>query len=255
MISIRPHSAEDYKLLPDIDAPGISSLAPDDERCLDEIGEYLISAGLNYRFGVPLLHSHFPIFDGELMVEIVDRERGCVRLLTIEGAGDGLVVTNAQFVDDKGISLTGLQYVERGALGDVPPLGPQDEKACRDIAAILGRHGKLGRFGLRLLHDPLALNGRVLMETCDMENRVLTLRITPAEDLRFKKSVPTVFEWEVAREGEADDRTVRMYCNRKCFTETVCEYQGSNIDASGARAQLHIEKPPRHTYRWEHRQT
>ena len=69
MIDIRAHTKTDYAVLPNIDSPAMEALDDSDWECLDEIGGLLIAKGANDRFGVTLLHSHFPIGDNEIIVE------------------------------------------------------------------------------------------------------------------------------------------------------------------------------------------
>ena len=59
-----------YQDLPDIDA--VTPLGMDDHACLAEIREVLARHGRLDRFGITLLHSHFPIGDNEVLVEHCD---------------------------------------------------------------------------------------------------------------------------------------------------------------------------------------
>lgn len=68
-----------YKDLADIDA--VPSLNDGDMACLSEIRDILLKHGKLDRFGVNLLHSHFPIKDDEVLVETCDDE---ARTLTMK---------------------------------------------------------------------------------------------------------------------------------------------------------------------------
>ena len=57
------------------DVDDVQELGPQDHACLDEVREVLHRHGKLDRFGVCLLHSHFPIHDGERLVETCDVER------------------------------------------------------------------------------------------------------------------------------------------------------------------------------------
>jgi hypothetical protein len=59
-----------YRDLPDIDA--VTPLDADDIKCLEDVRDILAKHGRLDRFGVTLLHSHFPIEDGEVLVESCD---------------------------------------------------------------------------------------------------------------------------------------------------------------------------------------
>jgi hypothetical protein len=88
------------------------------------------------------------------------------------------------------------------------------------LREILQRYKKIGRFGFRLLHDPLALSGRVLRETCDPANRVLTCQTTTEDDPDFAEAIPTLFQWETrsARGNLTTAEGCMQFCKsvRKC---------------------------------------
>ncbi len=52
----------------------VSPIGPADEACLQEIRSVLARHGALQRFGVTLLHSHFPVGKGEVLVETIDVE-------------------------------------------------------------------------------------------------------------------------------------------------------------------------------------
>lgn len=64
--------------LPDI--ADVGPLTADDRSCMEEIAELLKRRGKLSRFGVTLLHSHFPVDESEMLVESCDRG---TRTLTI----------------------------------------------------------------------------------------------------------------------------------------------------------------------------
>lgn len=68
-----------YKDLADIDT--VPSLDDDDMACLSDIRDVLLKHGKLERFGVNLLHSHFPIKEDEVLVETCDDE---ARTLTMK---------------------------------------------------------------------------------------------------------------------------------------------------------------------------
>jgi hypothetical protein len=61
-----------YRDLADIDA--VPALNDDDMACLSDIRDILRKHGKLDRFGVNLLHSHFPIAEDEVLVEACDDE-------------------------------------------------------------------------------------------------------------------------------------------------------------------------------------
>lgn len=50
----------------------VGSISPDDRSCLEEVRAVLARHGLLNKFGVALLHHHFPIDDTEVFVETID---------------------------------------------------------------------------------------------------------------------------------------------------------------------------------------
>jgi hypothetical protein len=56
--------------LPDIDE--VEHISENDEDLLQELREVLLKHGAEARFGLMLLHQHFPIADDEILVETVD---------------------------------------------------------------------------------------------------------------------------------------------------------------------------------------
>jgi hypothetical protein len=56
--------------LPDIN--DVDPLSPADHACIEEIREVLLRRGCLQRFGLMLLHRHFPLSDDEILVESVD---------------------------------------------------------------------------------------------------------------------------------------------------------------------------------------
>ena len=82
--------------------PDITEVRPVDESdlgCLLEIRDVLLRHGAVERFGVNLLHDHFPVSEGEVLLEVCDPES---RTLTIRPAAaetdqDRFVATNFQF--------------------------------------------------------------------------------------------------------------------------------------------------------------
>ena len=65
-------NSHQFPPLPDINDVGPLSAA--DHACMEEIREVLLRRGCLQRFGLMLLHRHFPLGDDEVLVESVDAQ-------------------------------------------------------------------------------------------------------------------------------------------------------------------------------------
>lgn len=89
-----------YRDLPDIDA--VKPLNETDFACLAEIRDVLEKHGHLDRFGITLMHSHFPIQEGEVLVESCDDEARTLTM-SIQPAGmleEGNLVQTAWRLSD-----------------------------------------------------------------------------------------------------------------------------------------------------------
>jgi hypothetical protein len=239
MIALRHHSPQDYAQFPDIDATNVGTLTKGDRACLDELGNCLLQAKSHERFGASLLHSHFPIESDETFVEEVHADAELITLRPARDAPSSLFATSVCFDDVDSCSgefrLVGLEFATEQALAGVFPMDDQDRVVLTSVGRILHRHGKTRRFGVRLFHDPLKLNGRVLLETCDSINRVLTCRGTAEDDPGFVQSIPTVFRWEQAWARRDDGLVISQECMQFCKMVQACNVRAGRHDKGDSR--------------------
>lgn len=219
MIQVRRHDSRDYAALPDIDSTSAGNLSEDDHACLDNVGCLLVQEQANSRFGVTLLHSHFPIRDGEMLVEEVSTDLQLITLRPVAEKYPGLVPTSVCFErSGEAFGLIGLEFTPEGTLDGIRPLDAHDHDLLASVHKIVLRYGKIERFGIRLLHDPLGLGDRVLLETCDPHG--LTCRTTTEADPDFAEAIPTLFQWEagLSRSGLSAGQSCMQFCKamRKC---------------------------------------
>ncbi len=223
MLALRHHNSRDYAMLPDIDDTDAGTLTLADQVCLDEIGHCLVRSNAHSRFGVTLLHSHFPIDDDETFVEEIQTDARLITLRPVRRSLSELFAINVRFDDAvpyKGrVQLVGLEFAPDQALAGVSPIGDFDCAVLSTIAQILERQEKRGRFGLRLLHNPLKLNDNdsILLETCNPTQRLLTCRAGAEDDPDFYRSVATVFRWDrvqanVGLGGPEASRECMQFC-------------------------------------------
>jgi hypothetical protein len=65
-------TSNSYRLPPLPNINDVDPLRPADYACMEEIREVLLRRGCLQRFGLTLLHRHFPLGDDEVLVESVD---------------------------------------------------------------------------------------------------------------------------------------------------------------------------------------
>jgi hypothetical protein len=195
----------------------------------------------NERFGATLLHSHFPVQDDEILVEEAHLDPKLITLRPLLGACPGLVATSVCFEGTGDpLSLIGLEFSSEETLGDVRPLGGQDRDVLADLREILYRYRKIRRFGIRLLHDPLGLGGRVLLETCDPASRVLTCCTTTENDPGFVEAVPTLFQWEAG--WDHGSLTTSQGCMQFCKSIRKCAISRNGHQSSSNHESSHDDR-------------
>src|SRR6476661_8554167 len=177
MLSLRDHGVSDYADLRDMDATDVGELSDDDRACLEELGQYLVDSDAWERFAIWLLHKHFEPTEGEVFVEsAVHAPRG-TRTAPVQRPKFGsLDMTAIRFADSagSGVGVVGMEFASEADFGDTSPLSDGDEATLRGIAERLQAHGKLERFGIRLIRNPLGLSDdEVLNETFHSVNRTL----------------------------------------------------------------------------------
>lgn len=79
MRSIQSMSADEFNALPHID--DVDPLNVSDHKCMEELRVILEKHGKLSRFGITLLHRHFDLSDGEILVEYTDTTK---RVQTVE---------------------------------------------------------------------------------------------------------------------------------------------------------------------------
>lgn len=179
MLTIRDHDIEDYAVLRDMDATDVGVLSDDDRACLAELGQYLVDAGAAHRFAVWLLHKHFEPADGEVFVERADTERRRTETTLVPRTARpaaGLHATALRFdpAVSSGVGVIGMEFAEPADMGGALPVSAADEAVLAGLTERLHAHGRLERFGVKLIRNPLdLLEQELLLETCDSTERAL----------------------------------------------------------------------------------
>jgi hypothetical protein len=216
-LTLRGHNVEDYAVLRDMNTTDVAVLDDDDQACLDELGEYLISTDAWRRFAIWLLHKHFEPAAGEIFVErTVVARRGTETTLVKRCCTQGLNVASMRFDPDvsSDVGVIAMEFADPADFGSTRSVSSGDEEVLAGIAERLRTHGKTLRFGVRLIRNPLGLmENEVLVETCDVKNRIL--RCTVAErDVQAANSIETNWEWETS--FSKFGLTAKRFCSSVC---------------------------------------
>jgi hypothetical protein len=219
MLTMRDHGVEDYVALRDMDATDVGELGEDDRACLKELGEYLVATDAWQRFAIWLLHKHFEPASGEVFVEraIATARRTETTPAERSAFSAGLSATALSFDPSvsSGVGVIGMEFAEPGDFGASSPLSADDETVLAGIAERLQAHGKIERFGVRLIRDPLDVSAHeLLVETCDSEQRTLYCDVGERGADLGPRIIETTWRWRVV-EGNGE-RTVMQECQAAC---------------------------------------
>ena len=101
-----------------------------------------------------------------------------------------------------------IEYAGLADIDEIEPRRVDDEDCLSEVRAVLEKHGKLGRFGMFLLHShfPIAPD-EILVEHVDRDTRTLTSRPVKRESLKGETLVET--SWRLDR-TEALDACARF---------------------------------------------
>jgi hypothetical protein len=225
MLNVRDHGVEDYTTLRDMDKTDVGVLSDEDRACIDEIGRYLVEAGAAQRFALWLLHKHFEPREGEVFVErsFTAPRRTETTLVARAAYGTKTLHATALRFDDSvtsGVGVIGMEFAEPEDFGSIEPLSADDEIVLAGVAERLAAHGKMERFGVKLIRDPLdLLEHELLLETSDSSLRALYCEVSERDALRAEEAriIETSWRYQVV-EGHGD-RVVMIECVSLCIRE------------------------------------
>lgn len=217
MLTMRDHGVGDYAELRDMNESDVGELTEDDKKCLDELAEYLAATDTSQRFALWLLHKHFLPEPGEVFVERVITSPPQVHTSPVDRAAfspTGLQAIAVRFDTDvtSGVGLVGMEFTESADLEPIAPIGLGDEAVLAGLAERLRAHGKIDRFGVRLVRDPLELSDdQVLFETWDRTRRALDCSVVNDADVPTDQSAAST--WRVkAATGENGRAAATKWC-------------------------------------------
>ena len=102
-------------------------------------------------------------------------------------------------------------------IDDVPQRPDQDADCLAEIRRVLEKHGKLGRFGLFLMHSHFRLDPEeVLVEHCDINSRTLTIK--PAHREALQPSAYKETMWRL------DTNETTQRCVQVCLSNSDNEH-------------------------------
>ena len=90
-----------------------------------------------------------------------------------------------------------LQFADIQDVNEIEPVSAKDEECLQAVREVLERHGALHRFGITLLHRHFDVHqGERLVETCDTENRTLTIRPVSASEVNGIRLMETNWRFD-----------------------------------------------------------
>lgn len=114
------------------------------------------------------------------------------------------------------LSLIGLEYFLKQSAPKTDAINSADANVLGSVGAILDKHGKTARFGVRVIHFPVELaENEVYSETCDIDRRVLISSVVNQHDPLLARSIETFWVWPDICTS-ADDPDVIAHCPAKC---------------------------------------
>lgn len=112
---------------------------------------------------------------------------------------------------------------------DVEPLNDGDRDCLEELREVLRRHNALDRFGINLLHDHFDLEpGELLIESCDVPNRTLTIQPSIPDPDEPGRIVET--NWRFSHDG---DVVAGLVCKVGCFYDLKDRHHKSHEKLNG----------------------
>ena len=121
-------------------------------------------------------------------------------------------------------------------IDDIAPLQDDDRACFMEIRDVLSKHGKLDRFGLTLLHKHFDVyEGETLLETCDSENRTMTITVMKKEDIQTSRVVQTNWRLDLGVSTQSCPYTIE--CMQGCL-EVNGAHNGQKLHTGPKKVHL-----------------
>lgn len=199
------HPLSVWSQLADIDEV-VGDLCARDRAFLRDVGRLLAKHGAATRFGVTLLHSHFPVSSTEALVEAVGEDGKLItQVLPLQAAEDdpAIVPRSWMFAHECVVEgreeLSVLTWSRRDHLPQ-QPLSACDSALIVDLAATFRDWGMTGRFGMALC-GPAPGTGMIWAEGNDCDGRHLVQAPRPLEEVEGLGPVKTLYSFDRAGSG------------------------------------------------------
>jgi hypothetical protein len=129
----------------------------------------------------------------------------------------GLSATAMRFdpTASSGVGVVGMEFAEPADFGTTSPLSADDGAVLAGIAERLQARGKIERFGVRLIRNPLGLSAHeLLVETCDSAQRTLYCDVSERGADVGPKTIETTWRWRLVQ--GSGKPTVMQECQASC---------------------------------------
>src|SRR5437763_4860560 len=217
-----------------MDATNVGVLTDDDRACLNELGAYLVSTDAWQRFAIWLLHKHFEPAPGEVFVERTITQPPQTHTGPIERTAlstTSLRATALRFDAgvSAGIGLVGMEFAAPADFGSTSQLNRDDETVLAGLAERLQSQSKTGRFGIRLVRNPLGLSDNdVLLETCDLYGRTLHREVIDRGDIPSQGTIETTWQFKpvIIKTRPTVTMACRSTCTSVCLTASGTHHSG-----------------------------
>ncbi|MGI8908373.1 MAG: hypothetical protein ACR2IE_18015 [Candidatus Sumerlaeaceae bacterium] len=112
-------------------------------------------------------------------------------------------------------ALAVLSYNDLPDIHEVSPLTDQERECLDAVRDVLYKHRCADRFGVMLLHNHFHLSDdEILVESCDMENRVLIAKPQKASEFDQARVIETNWRFVTSgKDGQAERRCVAVCQN------------------------------------------
>jgi hypothetical protein len=197
----------------------------------DDISDILVEYNALERLGVCLLHTHFDIYKGEILVESINREQNALSVKVHNDKDFSKTIPCMwRFVPGNNeiqkIDIVPIQYIHIQSLTeDSATMNEEDIKCFEDIGELLIARGEHLRFGVctNRIKIPLA-NGNYLVESSDVTKRELSISVKNDKDFDIKQSVETSWFFKIIEDPLLIASTkCKVKGKRWCTKSTNCE--------------------------------